>query len=53
MEGNCFCLLGEFVIPGVRTSMTLFKDEYDALAREENEVTQAEPHNLIHTFFGR
>jgi NADH-quinone oxidoreductase subunit F len=53
MEGNCFCLLGEFVIPGVRTSMTLFKDEYDALAHEENEAAQTEPHNLIHTFFGR
>jgi hypothetical protein len=31
----------------------LFRDEYDALAHEENEVAQGEPHNLIHTFFGR
>ncbi len=36
MENNCFCLLGEFTIPGVRTSMTLFRDEYEALAKEEN-----------------
>lgn len=50
MEGNCFCLLGEFVIPGVRTSMKLFRDEYEALVQEEDEVEQAE-HNLIHTFF--
>jgi NADH-quinone oxidoreductase subunit F len=50
MEGNCFCLLGEFVIPGVRTSMKLFKDEYDALALAENETVEA-PRNLIHTFF--
>jgi NADH-quinone oxidoreductase subunit F len=53
LVGNCFCLLCEFVIPGVRTSMNLFRDEYDALAREENEVAETEPHNLIHTFFGR
>ncbi len=38
MEGNCFCLLGEFVVPGVRTSISLYKDEYEALASEENEV---------------
>jgi len=31
MEGNCFCLLGEFVVPGVRSSLQLFKDEYQAL----------------------
>jgi len=36
MEGNCFCLLGEFVIPGVRSSLELFRDEYDALAKIEN-----------------
>lgn len=50
MEGNCFCLLGEFVVPGVRTSLSLFKDEYEALADEENEVEPQE-HNLIHAFF--
>ncbi len=32
MEGNCFCLLGEFVVPGVRTSLKLFANEYEALA---------------------
>jgi NADH-quinone oxidoreductase subunit F len=48
MEGNCFCLLGEFVIPGVRTSIELFRDEYEALAREEGEVEQPEK-NLVHT----
>jgi len=32
MEGNCFCLLGEFVVPGVRTSLGLFRAEYEALA---------------------
>ncbi len=50
MEGNCFCLLGEFVIPGVRTSLELYHDEYDALAREENEETQPDV-NLVHQFF--
>jgi NADH-quinone oxidoreductase subunit F len=50
MEGNCFCLLGEFVVPGVRTSLELFKDEYEVLANEENEPQQGE-HNLIHAFF--
>ena len=50
MEGNCFCLLGEFVVPGVRTSLTLFKDEYEGLADEENETEQSE-HSLIHSFF--
>lgn len=49
MEGNCFCLLGEFVVPGVRTSLELFRDEYEALASEENEV--APQKDLIHTFF--
>ena len=49
MEGNCFCLLGEFVIPGVRTSIELFRDEYEALAREESEVEQPEK-NLVHTY---
>jgi NADH-quinone oxidoreductase subunit F len=48
MEGNCFCLLGEFVIPGVRTSIELFRDEYEALAREEGEVEQV-ARNLVHT----
>jgi NADH-quinone oxidoreductase subunit F len=50
MEGNCFCLLGEFVIPGVRTSLKLFGNEYEALARPENELAQPET-NLVHTFF--
>jgi NADH-quinone oxidoreductase subunit F len=50
MEGNCFCLLGEFVVPGVRTSLALFGDEYEALASEDNEVEQPE-HSLIHKFF--
>ncbi|MBN1219196.1 MAG: NADH-quinone oxidoreductase subunit NuoF [Anaerolineae bacterium] len=47
MEGNCFCLLGEFVVPGVRTSLELFKDEYESLAREENEVEKP-AQNLVH-----
>jgi NADH-quinone oxidoreductase subunit F len=47
MEGNCFCLLGEFVIPGVRTSIELFRDEYEALARDESEVGQPEQ-NLVY-----
>ncbi len=50
MEGNCFCLLGEFVVPGVQTSLSLFKDEYEALAREEDEAEQPE-RDLVHTFF--
>lgn len=49
MEGNCFCLLGEFVIPGVRTSMNLFRDEYEALAKEEHEVAQPQQ-NLVHLY---
>ena len=47
MEGNCFCLLGEFAIPGVRTSLELYKDEYLAMAKEEDEVEQAQQ-NLVH-----
>ncbi|RME73500.1 MAG: NADH-quinone oxidoreductase subunit NuoF, partial [Chloroflexi bacterium] len=35
MEGNCFCLLGEFVVPGVRSSLQLFRDEYEALAQKD------------------
>lgn len=50
MEGNCFCLLGEFVVPGVRTSLALFRDEYEQLASEENEADQPQK-DLIHTFF--
>jgi NADH-quinone oxidoreductase subunit F len=50
MEGNCFCLLGEFVVPGVRTSIQLLKDEYEALARNQPNRVQPE-RNLIHTFF--
>lgn len=49
MEGNCFCLLGEFVVPGVRTSLELFRDEYEALARDGHETTQPEQ-DLVHTF---
>jgi NADH-quinone oxidoreductase subunit F len=33
MDGNCFCLLGEFAVPGVRTSLSLFRAEYEALAK--------------------
>jgi len=51
MDGNCFCLLGEFVVPGVRTSLNLYKDEYEALAKEENEMEQVPAKDLIHTFF--
>jgi NADH-quinone oxidoreductase subunit F len=47
MEGNTFCLLGEFVVPGVRTSLNLYRDEYEALAVAEEEVKQ--PVNLIHS----
>jgi NADH-quinone oxidoreductase subunit F len=47
MEGNCFCLLGEFVIPGVRTSLELYKDEYEELALAENEEKQPNV-NLVH-----
>jgi NADH-quinone oxidoreductase subunit F len=47
MEGNCFCLLGEFVIPGVRTSLELYKDEYEELALAESEEKQPNV-NLVH-----
>ncbi|MBN1992599.1 MAG: NADH-quinone oxidoreductase subunit NuoF [Anaerolineae bacterium] len=47
MEGNCFCLLGEFVVPGVRTSLELFADEYEALAREKVETGKTAP-DLMH-----
>ena len=50
MEGNCFCLLGEFVVPGVRTSLALFRDEYEALARDEPETMEPDK-NLVHMFF--
>jgi NADH-quinone oxidoreductase subunit F len=47
MEGNCFCLLGEFVVPGVRSSLELYLDEYEALA--QNESPEAKPEqNLVH-----
>ena len=49
MEGNTFCLLGEFVVPGVRTSLQLYRDEYDALAVAEEEVQPQK--DLIHTLF--
>ncbi len=50
MEGNCFCLLGEFVVPGVRTSLDLYMDEYEALAKEENEVEPQPQGNLVHMY---
>jgi NADH-quinone oxidoreductase subunit F len=31
MDGNCFCLLGEFSISPVRSSIQHFRDEYEAL----------------------
>jgi NADH-quinone oxidoreductase subunit F len=46
MEGNCFCLLGEFVVPGVRSSLELFKEEYDALAQAE--PAEESQQNLVH-----
>jgi NADH-quinone oxidoreductase subunit F len=49
MEGNCFCLLGEFTIPGVRTSLNLYRDEYEALAVAEEEAQPQK--DLVHTFF--
>ncbi|GAB4437689.1 MAG: NADH-quinone oxidoreductase subunit NuoF [Anaerolineae bacterium] len=49
MEGNTFCLLGEFVVPGVRTSLNLYRDEYEALAVAEEEAQPQK--NLVHTFF--
>ncbi len=50
MEGNCFCLLGEFVVPGVRTSLDLFRAEYEALAQNKPEEAQPAT-NLVHRFF--
>jgi NADH-quinone oxidoreductase subunit F len=47
MEGNCFCLLGEFVVPGVRSSLELYKDEYEALAKNESTDEQVQQ-NLVH-----
>ena len=47
MEGNCFCLLGEFVVPGVRSSLELYQDEYEALARNESTDEQTQQ-NLVH-----
>jgi len=35
MEGNCFCPLGEFVVPGVRTSLKFFRSEYDSRVVDE------------------
>ncbi|MEW5957855.1 MAG: NADH-ubiquinone oxidoreductase-F iron-sulfur binding region domain-containing protein, partial [Chloroflexota bacterium] len=46
MDGNCFCLLGEFVVPGVRTSLKLFGDEYEALAHTEEPVSAELQQNL-------
>lgn len=52
MEGNCFCLLGEFVVPGVKTSIELYESEYKAMLIEEKEPTNgASKHDLIHAFF--
>jgi NADH-quinone oxidoreductase subunit F len=42
MEGNCFCLLGEFVVPGVRSSLQLFRAEYEALVAASNGVKPPE-----------
>jgi NADH-quinone oxidoreductase subunit F len=50
MEGNCFCLLGEFVIPGVRTSMKLFGAEYEALAVNEPGENGQPQKNLVHLY---
>ena len=47
MEGNCFCLLGEFVVPGVRSSLELYQDEYEALAKNESPDEQVQQ-NLVH-----
>jgi NADH-quinone oxidoreductase subunit F len=33
MDGNCFCLLGEFSLSPVRSSIQHFRDEYEALAK--------------------
>jgi NADH-quinone oxidoreductase subunit F len=33
MDGNCFCLLGEFSLCPVRSSIQHFRGEYDALVR--------------------
>ena len=50
MEGNCFCLLGEFAVPGVRTSLDLFRAEYEAVAVAEEDAAPPQQ-NLINTFF--
>jgi NADH-quinone oxidoreductase subunit F len=42
MEGNCFCLLGEFVVPGVRSSLQLFRAEYEALTGAADGVRSPE-----------
>jgi len=47
MEGNCFCLLGEFVVPGVRSSLNLYMDEYEALVRNKSPEEKSEQ-NLVH-----
>jgi NADH-quinone oxidoreductase subunit F len=33
MEGNCFCLLGEFSVSPVRSSILHFREEYEALVK--------------------
>ena len=33
MDGNCFCLLGEFSVSPVRSSILHFRDEYEALTK--------------------
>jgi NADH-quinone oxidoreductase subunit F len=35
MDGNCFCLLGEFSICPVRSSIQHFRDEYERIANSE------------------
>jgi NADH-quinone oxidoreductase subunit F len=48
MEGNCFCPLGEFVVPGVRTSLKHYMDEYLAMVAGNEEPVQQK--DLVHTF---
>jgi NADH-quinone oxidoreductase subunit F len=33
MDGNCFCLLGEFSLSPVRSSIKHFRGEYEALVK--------------------
>jgi len=51
MEGNCFCPLGEFVVPGVRTSTDLYEAQYRAKLSPDKPKNDAQEHDLIHSFF--